>query len=123
MLQIPGFVILNPISNEINIVCQYLGQTLYMSLIIFLVFFQIYSPDHTNNSFSSNPSTPVGSPPSLTGKHTQPLRSFENNTYTVHVTVKQHQQQQQQQKLGQFLPKPEAELTSDLDRTQTKMTI
>ncbi|CAB1319111.1 unnamed protein product, partial [Coregonus sp. 'balchen'] len=27
---------------------------------------QIYSPDHTNNSFSSNPSTPVGSPPSLT---------------------------------------------------------
>uniref|UniRef100_A0A3B4ZE78 Transcription factor 4 n=1 Tax=Stegastes partitus TaxID=144197 RepID=A0A3B4ZE78_9TELE len=27
----------------------------------------IYSPDHTNNSFSSNPSTPVGSPPSLTG--------------------------------------------------------
>ncbi len=30
-------------------------------------FFQIYSPDHTNNSFSSNPSTPVGSPPSLTG--------------------------------------------------------
>uniref|UniRef100_A0A8B9GSZ8 Transcription factor 4 n=1 Tax=Astyanax mexicanus TaxID=7994 RepID=A0A8B9GSZ8_ASTMX len=26
----------------------------------------IYSPDHTNNSFSSNPSTPVGSPPSLT---------------------------------------------------------
>ncbi|XP_051628926.1 transcription factor 4 isoform X3 [Manacus candei] len=25
----------------------------------------IYSPDHTNNSFSSNPSTPVGSPPSL----------------------------------------------------------
>uniref|UniRef100_A0A3B4GHM6 Transcription factor 4 n=1 Tax=Pundamilia nyererei TaxID=303518 RepID=A0A3B4GHM6_9CICH len=30
----------------------------------------IYSPDHTNNSFSSNPSTPVGSPPSLTGKYT-----------------------------------------------------
>uniref|UniRef100_A0A3Q2DMW8 Transcription factor 4 n=1 Tax=Cyprinodon variegatus TaxID=28743 RepID=A0A3Q2DMW8_CYPVA len=28
----------------------------------------IYSPDHTNNSFSSNPSTPVGSPPSLTGR-------------------------------------------------------
>ncbi|XP_068107407.1 transcription factor 4 isoform X4 [Hyperolius riggenbachi] len=28
-------------------------------------FEQIYSPDHTNNSFSSNPSTPVGSPPSL----------------------------------------------------------
>uniref|UniRef100_A0A8C6UNR2 Transcription factor 4 n=1 Tax=Neogobius melanostomus TaxID=47308 RepID=A0A8C6UNR2_9GOBI len=27
----------------------------------------IYSPDHTNNSYSSNPSTPVGSPPSLTG--------------------------------------------------------
>ncbi|XP_036382276.1 transcription factor 4-like isoform X4 [Megalops cyprinoides] len=26
----------------------------------------IYSPDHTNNSFSSNPSTPVGSPPSIT---------------------------------------------------------
>ncbi|KAK7896032.1 hypothetical protein WMY93_021357 [Mugilogobius chulae] len=26
----------------------------------------IYSPDHTNNSFSSNPSTPVGSPPTLT---------------------------------------------------------
>ncbi|KAH0627839.1 hypothetical protein JD844_008330, partial [Phrynosoma platyrhinos] len=26
---------------------------------------KIYSPDHTNNSFSSNPSTPVGSPPSL----------------------------------------------------------
>ncbi|KAG8599160.1 hypothetical protein GDO81_002906 [Engystomops pustulosus] len=25
----------------------------------------IYSPDHTNNSFPSNPSTPVGSPPSL----------------------------------------------------------
>ncbi|XP_069602121.1 transcription factor 4 isoform X10 [Ranitomeya imitator] len=25
----------------------------------------IYSPDHTTNSFSSNPSTPVGSPPSL----------------------------------------------------------
>lgn len=28
---------------------------------------KIYSPDHTNNSFSSNPSTPVGSPPSLSG--------------------------------------------------------
>ncbi|XP_069735805.1 transcription factor 4-like, partial [Phaenicophaeus curvirostris] len=27
----------------------------------------IYSPDHTNTSFSSNPSTPVGSPPSLSG--------------------------------------------------------
>ncbi|XP_067839826.1 transcription factor 4-like isoform X4 [Heptranchias perlo] len=26
----------------------------------------IYSPDHTNNSFPSNPSTPVGSPPTLT---------------------------------------------------------
>ncbi|XP_056100883.1 transcription factor 4-like isoform X1 [Rhinichthys klamathensis goyatoka] len=31
---------------------------------------QIYSPDHTNNSFSSNPSTPVGSPPSLTAAST-----------------------------------------------------
>ncbi|XP_043111746.1 transcription factor 4-like, partial [Puntigrus tetrazona] len=31
----------------------------------------IYSPDHTNNSFSSNPSTPVGSPPSLTAGTTQ----------------------------------------------------
>ncbi|XP_028658372.1 transcription factor 4-like isoform X4 [Erpetoichthys calabaricus] len=30
----------------------------------------IYSPDHTNNSFSSNPSTPVGSPPSLTASGT-----------------------------------------------------
>ncbi|KAJ3605356.1 hypothetical protein NHX12_027403 [Muraenolepis orangiensis] len=29
----------------------------------------IYSPDHhTNNSYPSNPSTPVGSPPSLTGR-------------------------------------------------------
>ncbi|XP_030825340.1 transcription factor 4 [Camarhynchus parvulus] len=27
----------------------------------------IYSPDHTNSSFPSNPSTPVGSPPSLAG--------------------------------------------------------
>ncbi|XP_066036773.1 transcription factor 4 isoform X18 [Chamaea fasciata] len=27
----------------------------------------IYSPDHTNTSFSSNPSTPVASPPSLAG--------------------------------------------------------
>ncbi|XP_077478358.1 transcription factor 4 isoform X2 [Stigmatopora argus] len=26
----------------------------------------IYSPDHTNNSYPSNPSTPVGSPPTLT---------------------------------------------------------
>ena len=33
---------------------------------VFACCFQIYSPDHTNNSFSSNPSTPVGSPPSLT---------------------------------------------------------
>ncbi|XP_056301742.1 transcription factor 4-like isoform X3 [Danio aesculapii] len=31
---------------------------------------QIYSPDHTNNSFSSNPSTPVGSPPALTAAST-----------------------------------------------------
>ncbi|XP_041091555.1 transcription factor 4-like isoform X10 [Polyodon spathula] len=30
----------------------------------------IYSPDHTNNSFSSSPSTPVGSPPSLTAAST-----------------------------------------------------
>ncbi|XP_073791735.1 transcription factor 4 isoform X14 [Danio rerio] len=30
----------------------------------------IYSPDHTNNSFSSNPSTPVGSPPALTAAST-----------------------------------------------------
>lgn len=29
--------------------------------------FKIYSPDHTNTSFPSNPSTPVGSPPSLSG--------------------------------------------------------
>uniref|UniRef100_A0AAQ4QDU0 Transcription factor 4 n=1 Tax=Gasterosteus aculeatus aculeatus TaxID=481459 RepID=A0AAQ4QDU0_GASAC len=38
----------------------------------------IYSPDHTNNSFSSNPSTPVGSPPSLTGStssHSTPVRT------------------------------------------------
>ncbi|XP_078278454.1 transcription factor 4 isoform X5 [Rhinoraja longicauda] len=28
----------------------------------------IYSPDHTNTSYPSNPSTPVGSPPTLTGK-------------------------------------------------------
>ncbi|XP_051901791.1 transcription factor 12-like isoform X1 [Pristis pectinata] len=27
----------------------------------------IYSPDHTSNNYTSNPSTPVGSPPSLTG--------------------------------------------------------
>ncbi|XP_078279677.1 transcription factor 4 isoform X19 [Rhinoraja longicauda] len=27
----------------------------------------IYSPDHTNTSYPSNPSTPVGSPPTLTG--------------------------------------------------------
>ncbi|XP_055518547.1 transcription factor 4 isoform X4 [Leucoraja erinacea] len=27
----------------------------------------IYSPDHTNTSFPSNPSTPIGSPPTLTG--------------------------------------------------------
>ncbi|XP_072139462.1 transcription factor 12-like isoform X2 [Mobula birostris] len=27
----------------------------------------IYSPDHTSNSYTSNPSTPVGSPPSITG--------------------------------------------------------
>lgn len=27
---------------------------------------QIYSPDHTSNSFPSNPSTPVGSPSPLT---------------------------------------------------------
>ncbi|XP_023667411.1 transcription factor 4 isoform X8 [Paramormyrops kingsleyae] len=30
----------------------------------------IYSPDHTNSNFSSNPSTPVGSPPSLTATST-----------------------------------------------------
>ncbi|XP_056586590.1 transcription factor 4-like isoform X11 [Triplophysa dalaica] len=30
----------------------------------------IYSPDHTNNSFPSNPSTPVGSPPSLAAAST-----------------------------------------------------
>ncbi|XP_048876785.1 transcription factor 4-like isoform X3 [Brienomyrus brachyistius] len=30
----------------------------------------IYSPDHTNSNFSSNPSTPAGSPPSLTATST-----------------------------------------------------
>ncbi|MFT7815377.1 transcription factor 4 isoform X1 [Arapaima gigas] len=38
--------------------------------VIVVSLLQIYSPDHTNNSFSSNPSTPVGSPPSLTAANT-----------------------------------------------------
>ncbi|NXA26096.1 TFE2 factor, partial [Ibidorhyncha struthersii] len=32
-----------------------------------LLLFQIYSPDHSSNNFSSNPSTPVGSPQGLAG--------------------------------------------------------
>ncbi|NXQ12759.1 TFE2 factor, partial [Peucedramus taeniatus] len=33
---------------------------------------QIYSPDHSSNNFSSNPSTPVGSPQGLTGSSQWP---------------------------------------------------
>lgn len=33
-----------------------------------LVSLQIYSPDHSSNNFSSNPSTPVGSPQGLAGR-------------------------------------------------------
>ena len=36
-------------------------RTLLLSL-------QIYSPDHSSNNFSSNPSTPVGSPQGLAGR-------------------------------------------------------
>lgn len=33
-----------------------------------LLSLQIYSPDHSSNNFSSNPSTPVGSPQGLAGR-------------------------------------------------------
>ncbi|NXB84023.1 TFE2 factor, partial [Vidua chalybeata] len=37
-----------------------------------LLFLQIYSPDHSSNNFSSNPSTPVGSPQGLAGSSQWP---------------------------------------------------
>lgn len=57
-----------------------------------LLSLQIYSPDHTNNSFSSNPSTPVGSPPSLTGNNVCVLFSDEcvfilNRFLNTHTAV------------------------------------
>ncbi|XP_041037603.1 transcription factor 12-like isoform X2 [Carcharodon carcharias] len=39
----------------------------------------IYSPDHTNNSYTSNPPTPVGSPPSLTGSAQWPRPGGQNS--------------------------------------------
>ncbi|NXR23544.1 TFE2 factor, partial [Cinclus mexicanus] len=41
-------------------------------LTIPLVSLQIYSPDHSSNNFSSNPSTPVGSPQGLAGSSQWP---------------------------------------------------
>ncbi|NXP69982.1 TFE2 factor, partial [Ramphastos sulfuratus] len=40
-----------------------------------LVSLQIYSPDHSSNNFSSNPSTPVGSPQGLAGTSQWPRAS------------------------------------------------
>ncbi|NWV22793.1 TFE2 factor, partial [Origma solitaria] len=44
-------------------------------LIVPLVSMQIYSPDHSSNNFSSNPSTPVGSPQGLAGSSQWPRAS------------------------------------------------
>ncbi|XP_013914217.1 PREDICTED: transcription factor 12 [Thamnophis sirtalis] len=57
----------------------------------------IYSPDHTSNSFPSNPSTPVGSPSSLTGAgqwsrtggQAPPSPSYENSLHSLKNRVEQ----------------------------------
>ncbi|NXO27250.1 TFE2 factor, partial [Cisticola juncidis] len=41
-------------------------------LTVLLLSLQIYSPDHSSNNFSSNPSTPVGSPQGLAGSSQWP---------------------------------------------------
>ncbi|NXE43085.1 TFE2 factor, partial [Ptilorrhoa leucosticta] len=43
-----------------------------------LLSLQIYSPDHSSNNFSSNPSTPVGSPQGLAGEPVSVLPSQQN---------------------------------------------
>ncbi|NWY71915.1 TFE2 factor, partial [Erithacus rubecula] len=47
-------------------------QCLVALLTIPLLSLQIYSPDHSSNNFSSNPSTPVGSPQGLAGSSQWP---------------------------------------------------
>ncbi|XP_058012558.1 transcription factor 12 isoform X8 [Ahaetulla prasina] len=57
----------------------------------------IYSPDHTSSSFPSNPSTPVGSPSSLTGAgqwsrtggQAPPSPSYENSLHSLKNRVEQ----------------------------------
>ncbi|NWT75028.1 TFE2 factor, partial [Prunella himalayana] len=49
------------------------GRTCRVALLtIPLLSLQIYSPDHSSNNFSSNPSTPVGSPQGLAGSSQWP---------------------------------------------------
>ncbi|NXX79141.1 TFE2 factor, partial [Urocolius indicus] len=43
--------------------------------VLLLLSLQIYSPDHSSNNFSSNPSTPVGSPQGLAGTSQWPRAS------------------------------------------------
>uniref|UniRef100_UPI00358FBED4 transcription factor 12-like isoform X3 n=1 Tax=Myxine glutinosa TaxID=7769 RepID=UPI00358FBED4 len=60
----------------------------------------IYSPDHTNNSFSSNASTPVDSPPPLTtvapaqwqrsSSQDPPSPGYENSLHTLKNRIEQH---------------------------------
>ncbi|NXB55098.1 TFE2 factor, partial [Struthidea cinerea] len=52
------------------------GRTCRVALLtIPLLSLQIYSPDHSSNNFSSNPSTPVGSPQGLAGSSQWPRAS------------------------------------------------
>ncbi|NXE01452.1 TFE2 factor, partial [Chaetorhynchus papuensis] len=51
------------------------GQLRVALLTVPLLSLQIYSPDHSSNNFSSNPSTPVGSPQGLAGSSQWPRAS------------------------------------------------
>ncbi|NWQ66836.1 TFE2 factor, partial [Neopipo cinnamomea] len=67
------------------------GQRLRVLLTAHPLSPQIYSPDHSSNNFSSNPSTPVGSPQGLAGTSQWPRASgagalspsYEGNLHTL----------------------------------------
>ena len=57
------------IVQYIYVVFMYSINNSITFVILFLISLQIYSTtEHTNSSYPSNPSTPVGSPPPMTGK-------------------------------------------------------
>ncbi|XP_058012552.1 transcription factor 12 isoform X2 [Ahaetulla prasina] len=84
----------------------------------------IYSPDHTSSSFPSNPSTPVGSPSSLTGAgqwsrtggQAPPSPSYENSLHSLKNRVEQQLHEHLQDAMSFLKDVCESRMEDRLDR-------